>query len=105
MMHVQFGTFLIVSALLASIVLVLARGDRIFPMIALVASGIEALIAFDVITMSVKSMRLDVILPALLVIAGLVCWMRMASRNLTTASTVVTMVGLIQLLIAVRVLR
>ena len=50
-------------------------------------------------------MRIDVILAGLLAVAGAVCWSRSSSKGLTTAATLVTLVGLLQLLVGLRVLR
>lgn len=104
-MHVTFGTALVVAALVASAILVLPRGDRLFPALAVVAAGIEALIAFGIIVLASRSFRVDVILPALLAVAGVVSWARVTSKVHVSAATVVTVVGLIQLLLAVRLLR
>ena len=104
-MTVNFDTALIVGALLASLTLVLGGGDRLVPMIALVACAIEALITFHVIQLSLAKFRIDVILPALLVVTGGICWSRSATKSAITASTVVAIVGLIQLVLAIRVFR
>jgi len=74
-MHVSFPTALVVSALIASIVLVLNRGDRLWPVVACVAAGIEALMVFNLLQMSVSKFRIDVILP------GVVRPGRRASRH------------------------
>jgi hypothetical protein len=99
-MHIQFGTALVVAALVASIILVLNRGDRLFPVIAAVAAGVEALMVFRILTLSVSTFRIDVVLPAALTIAGAVCWARSSGKSTIAASTVVLMVGLMQLLLA-----
>ena len=97
-MHVQFTTALIVTALIAAVVLVLDRGDRLFPILALIACGIEALLVFHVIELSSNKFRIDVILAALMVVAGGVCWARSGGKSAVTAATLVTLVGAIQLL-------
>jgi len=101
-MHVSFPTAMVVTALIASIVLVLNRGDRLFPVIALVAAGVEALIAFHLINLSSGKLRIDVIMPAALLVAGCLCWSKSASKSTITASTIVALVGTIQLLAAIR---
>jgi hypothetical protein len=104
-MNFDFGTALVVCALIASIMLALSGGDRIIPAIALVACAIEALIEFRVIQLSSPKLRIDVILPAVLVVTGGICWSRSATKSAITASTVIAIVGLIQLLLAIHVLR
>jgi hypothetical protein len=101
-MHVQFGTAMVVGALIASIVLLFERGDRLFPVIAAVAAGIEALIVFKIIALSSGKFRIDIILPALLTFAGAVSWSRLSTKSTVTAATVVTLIGLMQLLLAIR---
>jgi hypothetical protein len=103
-MHVSLGHALVVAALVASVFLVLERGDRLFPIIALVASGLEALIVYDVISLSARSVRIDVILPAILLLAGGVCWARATTKTPITAASVATLVAAIQLAGALRLL-
>ena len=104
-MHIDFGTGLIVSALLAAIVLVIKPGDRLFPAIALVTAAVAALIDFRIIQLSSAKFRIDVILPAILTLTGAVCWSRSQAKSAITAATVITLVGLIMLTTALRLLR
>jgi len=104
-MTIDFNTALVVCALLASIALVLGDGNRLVPMIALVACALEALLAFHVIQLSSAKFRIDVILPAVLLVTGGICWSRSSSKSAITASTVIVIVGLIQLLHAIHVFR
>lgn len=104
-MNIDFSTALVVCALLASVMLALGGGDRLVPALALVACALEALIVFRVIQLSSPKLRIDVILPAVLVVTGGICWSRSATKTAITASTVIAIVGLIQLLRAIQVLR
>jgi hypothetical protein len=104
-MTVDFGTALVVCALIASVVLALHSGARLFPAIALVACAIEALIAFRIIQLSSPRLRIDVVLPAILVVTGAICWSRSAAKSAITASTVIAVLGVVQLLLAIRVFR
>jgi hypothetical protein len=103
-MHIQLMTALIVTSLVASGVLVMNRGDRIFPIIAILAAGLLALIHFNIISLSVMRFRIDVILPALLTLAGAICWGRASAKSTSTASTLVITCGLIMLLGALRMM-
>lgn len=105
MMTIDFHTALVVCALAAAIALVLGDGNRLVPMIALVACALEALLAFRVIQLSSAKLRIDVILPAILAVTGVICWSRSSIKTAITASTVITIVGLIQLLYSLRVFR
>lgn len=101
-MHVELATLLITSAVISALVLALHRGDRILPIVAVIASGIAAAIHFGLLSLSVAKFRIDVILPALLVIAGAVCWARATTKSTITAATVLFAVGAIQLGAALR---
>jgi hypothetical protein len=104
-MTIDFGTALVVGALIGAVVLALNGGDRLFPAIALVACALEALIAFRVIQLSSPKLRIDVILPAVLAVTGVICWSRSASKSAITASTVIAIVGVIQVVLASHVFR
>jgi hypothetical protein len=104
-MTIDFGTALVVCALIASVVLALHSGARLVSLIALVACAIEALIVFRVIQLSSPKLRIDVVLPAVLVVTGVIGWLRSASKSAITASTVVAVIGVVQLLLAIRVFR
>jgi hypothetical protein len=104
-MTIDFGTALVVCALIASVILVLAGGERLVPLIALVACAIEALIVFHLIQLSSPKLRIDVILPAVLVVTGGIAWSRAATKSAISAATVITLVGLIRLLHALHVFR
>jgi hypothetical protein len=103
-MHIQLMTALIVTSLVAAIVLVMNRGDRIFPVIAILVAGVLALIHFNIIALSIMKFRIDVILPALLTLSGAICWGRSSSKSTSTASTLVIACGLIMLLGALRMM-
>jgi hypothetical protein len=104
-MTIDFSTALVACALVASVVLALNGGARLVPAIALVACALEALIAYRVIQLSSPKLRIDIILPAVLAVTGVICWSRSASKSAVTASTVIAMVGVIQVVFAIRVLR
>jgi uncharacterized membrane protein YjjP (DUF1212 family) len=104
-MHIDFGTGLVVSALIGAIILAMKSGDRLVPGIALLTATVAALIDFRVIQLSSAKFRIDVILPAILTLTGGICWSRSSTKSTITAGTVVTLVGVIMLLSALRVLR
>jgi hypothetical protein len=103
-MHFGFAHTLVVAALVSSIWLLWQGGDRLFPTLAAVAAGLEALIVFNIINLSSGQFRIDVILPALLLVAGGITWTKISTKGGITAATVATLVGAIQLLLALRVL-
>jgi hypothetical protein len=101
-MHFDFGTVLVLTTVLASFVLLFQGSERTFPTIAVIASGLQALMIFGVLTLTLTKFRVDVILPALLVIAGAVCWARTSTKGGITAATVVAFSGAAQLFLVLR---
>jgi hypothetical protein len=98
-MHFNMSNLMILGALIASFVLVVRTGERIPALIALVVSGLEALIAFRLLTLHGPA-HLDLILAAALAAAGVWAWMRVGGKPAVTAATVVALVGAIQFLVA-----
>ena len=96
-MHIHSGTALIVVALVSSVVLLLEKSERTISLVAVLASGVEALLAFGLMSLSVAKFRIDVVLPALLVIAGAIAWARSSGKHAITAGALVTLVGALQL--------
>ena len=103
-MHIELGTLMIVSALISALVLALHRGERVVPLVAVIAAAIAAAIHFGVISLSLAKFRIDVIIPAIFVITGGVCWGRSTSKGTTTAATVLFAVGTMMLLGALRLI-
>jgi hypothetical protein len=103
-MHISSAHAFVVAALVASVVLIFHRDDRLFPVLALVASGLEALQVFNVISLSSGKFRIDLILAGLLLIAGVVCWAKEDGKVTVTAATVATLVGALQVLAAVNIM-
>jgi len=97
-MSLDFHTALVLCTLVASVILVLHGGERLIPMIALLACAIEALTVFHVIQLSSPRIRIDVILAAVLVVTGGIAWARSSAKSAVTAATVIALVGLTQLL-------
>jgi uncharacterized membrane protein YqgA involved in biofilm formation len=101
-MHLNFETALIGTAFAAALYLLFNKNDRLFPMIAVIASGIELLLAMGLMSLSLTKFRIDVILPALLAISGLVCWSRASEKGSVTAATGISLLGALQLVLALR---
>lgn len=103
-MHFNLTTVVIAMALAASVYLLLNKSDRMFPTIAVVISGIWLMLVLGVMSLSLAKLKIDVILPAVLVVSGAICWARSAEKGTVTASSVLTLIGAIQLLSALRIL-
>jgi uncharacterized membrane protein YjjP (DUF1212 family) len=102
-MTLDFHTALAVCALIGAVILVLQGGARLIALIALVACALEVLARFELLHLSSPRVRIDVILAAVLVVTGAIAWARSASKPAITASTVIALVGVIQLLHALHI--
>jgi hypothetical protein len=87
---------LAIAALAASLLLLFQLKQRVFPIVAAVASGIEALLAFRVFHFGIRGLNLWLILGAALIVAGAIVWTKTAGKTHVTAATVVTLVGAVQ---------
>jgi hypothetical protein len=85
-------------ALAASVLLLLRVRPRLFPAIALVASGVEVLRGFGLLSFKVPVIGAGVLFGALLVVGGAGSWMRAGSKVATSAATIVVMFGLLRVL-------
>src|SRR5689334_7941077 len=103
-MHFNMDTVLLALVFASSIYLLLQFTDRMFPTLAVIASGIELLLAMGLMSLSLAKFRIDVILPAVLVLAGVMCWMKVSTKGTITAATIVGLVDLMQLLNALHIL-
>jgi hypothetical protein len=103
-MHLSFAHTSIIAALIASVWLVVQGGDRLFPLIAAVASGVEALMAFGLVNISTARVGIHLLLPALLAGAAAVCWARASTKTAITAAAVAALIGVMQVLEALAIL-
>src|SRR5688572_30800562 len=103
-MHIEFGTALVITTLVASLVLLIQKTDRMFPMLAVIAAGVQTLMVFGIMSLTLAKFRIDVILPALLLVAGAVCWGKTSTKGGITSATIVALSGAMQLFLALRLL-
>ncbi|MDC0667887.1 hypothetical protein [Nannocystis radixulma] len=95
------ATVLVLAALSASILLFLRTRPRLLPILALVGSGVQALMLFKVVSLGGTGLPLALLLGGLLAASGVLLYLRVSSKPLIAAATVVAMVGAIQVLSAV----
>jgi len=92
--HQDFA--LAVAAFVAAILLALAPAQRLLSAIALVAGGVEVAMAFGLLHLTVAGVPLRLVLGLCLAIPGVVLWVRVSSKATISAATVLTLVGLLQ---------
>lgn len=103
MIHFTVANVMVLAALLSAFVLVFRSGERVPAFIALAVTALEALVAFRVLTIKGPP-YLGLILAVLLAIAGCWSWLRAGSKPAVTAATVVAFIGLLQLMVALKLL-
>ena len=103
-MNFNMATLLIGLTFAASIYLMLNKSDRLWPIVAVIASGVQLLLAMGLMSLSLAKFRIDVILPALLVVAGVICWSKVSTKGTITAATIVSLIAAVELLGALRIL-
>jgi hypothetical protein len=91
-------TILIGLALFGSLVLLARHRPIIFPLIAVIVSAFEALMAFHLITFSVARVPLGLVFGILLTLSGVLVHMKATTKTTVTASTIVAVVGGLQTL-------
>ena len=85
-------------ALGGSLVLVAQYRPIVFPVVALLASLFEALMAFHVVSISVAHVPLPLIFGMALFVSGLLVYWKAAAKATVTAAAFVALVGAIQTL-------
>jgi hypothetical protein len=93
-------SLLVLAALAASVVTLAISAQRVVPVVALAAPGLEALRRFGIVHLDVAHLPLGVILGTIVAVSGGVIWVRAGGKTLVSAATVVTVVGVVQLLAA-----
>ena len=103
-MNFNMATVLVALVFGCSVYLFLNKTDRLWPIVAVIASGIWLLLVMGLMSLSVAKFRTDVILPAVLLLAGILCWTKVSTKGTITAATVVTLLAGVELLGALRIL-
>jgi len=94
----QLNTLPPLVALAASVLLVLKVPARLFPVIALVASAIEVLRAFGILSLKVPGIGAAVLFGGAMVVGGAGSWIKSNSKVPVTAAVLVALVGLMRVL-------
>ena len=99
-MSLPLTTALVIAAILTSAALVFdrERGGRWSPYIALGAAVVQGLMVFGLLDFLRNIWRIDYILPATQFVCGYTVWADAQKKRLVTASTVLIVVTMIELL-------
>lgn len=98
-------TVLAIVALVASCILLLNSIARLPAIIALVASGVEVLMGLGILRLAVEGVPIRLILGGAIAVAGVLVFLRVGTKTAVAASTCLALVGGLQVLEALRVLR
>jgi choline-glycine betaine transporter len=85
-------------ALAASIYLLIRLSARLFPIIALVASGLEVLRSMAMLNVKVPVIGAATLLTVAMVVGGAGSWLKTSSKLPVTAAALVAFVGVMRLL-------
>jgi hypothetical protein len=95
---------LALAALVASGFLLLNPPARVPAIFATVAAGLEVLMAYGAVHLAVAGFPIGLVLGAVLLVAGVVAYLRVSARGAVSAATIAVLVGAIQVLRGLRAL-
>lgn len=94
----SFALILVIPAVVASVLLLIQLKARLLPAVALIASGLQALSAFDILVLKSGVVPLPLIFGIAIAISGLLIWFRVKARHQVSAATILIFVGTLQIL-------
>ena len=93
---------LAVAALAASVVLFFSTVGRALAVVGLLASGLEVAMALGALRLHAAGVPLGLVLGLALALPGLVAWLRASSKAAVSAAAILALVGVLQVVVAVR---
>jgi hypothetical protein len=89
---------LAIAALACAVFLLVQMKHRLWAAIAVAVAGLELLIAFGLVRLSIANFPLPTVLAIALVVAGVLLWLKVQGKTHVSAATVVAAVGAFQTL-------
>lgn len=90
------------AALVASGFLLLGPAARVPAIFATAAAGLEVLMAYGVVRLSISGFPVSLVLAAVLLVAGVVAYLRVSAKGAVSAATIAVLVGIVQVLRGLR---
>ena len=90
------------AALVASGFLLLGSAARIPAVFATAAAGLEVLMAYGVVHLSTSHFSVGLVLGLVLLVAGVLAYLRVSTKHAVSAATIAVLVGLVQVLRGLR---
>ncbi len=91
-------SMLVVAALVAAVIAVVLSAQRLVAIVALASAALHAAMFFGFIHLRVANFPLSLVIGIGLTASGAVLWVGSSNKLLTTAATIITALGVLQLL-------
>ncbi len=92
-MEINWGIVLPATAVVSSVLLLLAGRARIFEVLAIIASGAWLGLQLDLFNWPIKNVHPGLVLGGLLMVAGIAVYLNTSNKREVTASTVLAILG------------
>jgi hypothetical protein len=99
----MLASSLVLAAFIASVFLLFGSSSRIPAVFATAASGMELLMSYGKVHLAVSSFPIGLLLGAVLLVAGVMAYLRVTAKTAVSAATVVVLVGAVQVLHGLKV--
>lgn len=94
----MLASTLVLAAFIASVFLLFGSRSRIPAVFAAAASGMELLMSYGKVHLAVSSFPIGLVLGAVLLVAGVMAYLRVTAKTAVSAATIVVLVGAVQVL-------
>jgi hypothetical protein len=94
----MLASTLVLAAFIASVFLLFGSSSRIPAVFAAAASGVEVLMTYGKVHLAVAGLPIALLLGAVLLVAGVMAYLRVSAKTAVSAATIVVLVGAVQVL-------
>ena len=94
------SALLVWIALIASFVLIAHFRPVIFPVLALIASGFEALMSFHIVSINIAHVPLGLVFGIALLVSGIAVFIKASTKTSVASATSIALVGALQTIAA-----
>lgn len=92
-MKIDTGVLLPITAVIASVLLLMAGRKRIFELIALIASCVWLAVAINLMNWPIKNVNSGFVIGGTLLVTGIFVYLKTSNKREVTASTVIAILG------------
>lgn len=94
----MLASTLVLAAFVASVFLLFGSSSRMPAIFATAASGVELLMSYGKVHLAVASIPVGLLLGAVVLVAGVMAYLRVTAKTAVSAATIVVLVGVVQVL-------